>query len=977
MTDLRFGVLGPVQAVRDGRVVPVPAGRRRAVLACLLVHAGRPVAADSLIDAAWREDLPDEPRAALHTVVSRLRMALGADTLVSDAAGYALAVDEQAVDAHRFESLRTRARSAPPEEAAALLQEALALWRGPAYEEYADHDFTAPEAQRLERLRLDAIEEHAAAAADAGEHAEAIAEIEALLVDHPFRERAVELLVTTLYRAGRQADALARCRDYRATLSQELGLDPSPVLRDLEFRILGHDVPPGTGRRERLVAPAWLDTSTAFFGRETATADLVAAVASNRLVTVTGVGGVGKTRLVAQSLPALGERLQVPIAVVEFAQVQPGRVSTAVADALRLSPRARGVADDVLEYLSIAHALLVLDNCEHLRTEVAAFAEAVVPRCPWVRLVVTSRRRLGLASERVVPLAPFPMADGVGHPTQFGGNPAVQLFSDRVRRLRPSFAVTSENIGAVVELCRRVDGLPLGLELAASRAATFGVGPVLRWFGADPGGAPLRDLRGVVEWSARLLTTEQRRLLGLVAVFAGRFGPEDAARVAVRLGPWEEARAVVGALEELVEAHLVASDGPGMEVQYRMLALVRSFARQQLTESGEEEAARHAHAEWVREVVDQALGEWISGNATVASGRLARVGPDAIAALRWTMDAGRLDVAASIAGAITLCLHWLPGVELGDLVVEVAQRCAVSDPGPRRALGLAAGAMTSAERGDLKRTRDLAAAALDSSETDLPRLLACMALAVSTFYSAEHEESAAWLDRAAELSDLPAAYQVEPHITRALLDRYRDDLAAARASVSVALVGAAASRAEGARAFALYASGEIEARDDPDHGAALFREAAEEAERIGAAHVSQVSRLALFAALVRSERHGEALRLVLPLLQDLRRAGTWPQIWTTLRIAAELLTAHERREDAAFLLAAARTAPTAPPLVGEDVTRYGRLSDQLTCHLGVPVVTRIGELAAGTPRAQVLGRAMDLLSDLGGDLARPCPARPA
>jgi hypothetical protein len=220
------------------------------------------------------------------------------------------------------------------------------------------------------------------------------------------------------------------------------------------------------------------------------------------------------------------------------------------------------------------------------------------------------------------------------------------------------------------------------------------------------------------------------------------------------------------------------------------------------------------------------------------------------------------------------------------------------------------------------------------------------------------------LEKAADLPDLPAGYRAEPHITRALLACAHGDVATARDSVTVALVGSEAAGAEAARAFALYASGEIEARDDPDRGAAAFRAAAAEAERIGSAHISQVSRLALLAVLVRRGSHDEALDLVVPLLQDVRRAGAWPQVWTTLRIAAELLAARERREEVVLLLAAAEAAPSAPPLVGDDISRYALLSQEVGRHLGTDVVDRIRDLAAAVPRAQIVDRAMALLGEL-------------
>lgn len=962
VTDLRFGVLGSLAAWRDSAPVAVPTGRRRAILACLLVHAGHPVSADVLVDAAWGEGagLPEDPRAALHIAVSRLRTALGAGVLVSQTTGYALTMKTEAVDAQRFESLRSQAKSAPPERAVALLREAVALWRGPAYADFADREFAAIEAARLDRARLDAAEELAASLMVIGDYEEAAATLEALLDDHPLREHALALLMTALYRAGRQTEALVRFRAHRELMREDLGLDPAPALTDLESRILGHSMPKSPPSDEDCHPPAWLDTSTAFFGRESVRADLVEQVSRNRLTTVTGIGGVGKTRLVAEALPELSVRLRVPITVVELAAAHSGRVSTAVAGALGLTPRVGAIAEDVLEYLGAARRLVVIDNCEHLRAEVADFAGAVIRRCPGVRLLATSRHRLGLPTERIIPLVPLPVPGPVAEVPELESSPAMRLLVDRMNRLRPTGDTDREADGRLRELCRQLDGLPLAIELAASRAAALGTESVLRSLTTDLAGEPMRDLRQVVDWSARLLTRDQRRLLGYLAVFADSFDAGDVADVGSRLGPWTDDGGVLGALEELVEANLLVTRGSGPD--YRMLALVRAFATRRLADSGEEERARLAHAGWVRDVAAQAAQDWVSNAAARANRRLLRLSPDVNTALLWTLAAGRLDVAADIAGAVKLCLHWLPGVELAQLIIRVGQRCADAEPDPRLAVGLGAGALASAQAGDQVVTEPLAAAALARADADTPRFLAALALAVSHFYAGRHSECEVWLDRLMELRDVGPGYRVEPHSTRALVACARDDLAAARSSVSIARAGAAAAGASAARAFALYVAGEIEARGDPAAAAILFREAAAEAEWIGAAQISQLSRLALFAVLVRRGEHQDAFNLGVPLLQDIRRAGSWPQIWTTIRISAELLAVRDRREDAAFLLGAAQAAPTAPPLVGDDVGRYAGLWAELRRTLGESVVERISDLAAGLPRTQVIDRAAAVLA---------------
>lgn len=957
MPDLRFGILGPLEVFRGDEPVPVPGGRRRAVLACLLVHAPRPVPADVLIEAAWGEELPADPRSALNTIISRLRAALGAEVVWLDPAGYVLDVGNGCVDAHRFEALCTRAQSGPPREAGPMLDGALALWRGSVYAEFADRDFATGEAERLERLRMDTVEARAAAAIDEGDAGSAITVLEELLADQPFREHAVELLLTALYRAGRQADALARYRAYRAMLSEELGLDPSPVLRDLESRILNHDVLPAPAESAPPAPPHWLDTSTAFVGRDTALEDLVAAVGTDRVVTVTGVGGVGKTRLVAHALPALSERLRVPITVVELAGVQPGHVGTAVAETFEI--RQQTLADtDIIEYLSISHGVLVLDNCEHVLDEVVALVGAVVRRCPRIRVLATSRHRLGMPSERVLPLAPFPVPRPGTDLARLELNAAVRLFTDRVRRLRPSFGLTADTVAIVADICRRLDGLPLALELAASRAAGLGVDAVRERLDEPP-----TDLHDMVAWSYRLLTAEQRRLLASLSVFTGDFDVDATQGMARELGPWHADGGVAGVLAELADSSLLdCHDGRG-EVRYRMLAIVRSFAAQRLVESGNADSTHLAHARWVQQVVEHSAREWVHGDSVAAFGRLNQYRPDVVSAVGWARDAQQFALAGSITGAVKLCVHWIPGFELSELIVDVARRCAETAH-VRHALAVGAGAYSLAERGDPEGAKQLADRAADLAETPHEHFLAWIAIGVATIYSGAHNESATWWRQIATMPDLEPVYRAEGDISLALLSCFHDDLTAAREKASVARTATEAAGAGAAYAFARYAEGEVEVKTDPERAVATLRDAATQADRAGATHVSQVSHLALFAALARLDRQDEAVDVAVPLLQAVWRAGAWPQVWTTLRIVAELLTSRGHAQDAALLLAAAHAAPSAPPPVGDDVDRYAKLSAELRGTLGDTVVDRIGDLAASFQHAQVVDRAVTLLDDL-------------
>ena len=318
-----FGVLGTLQADRDGSSLPLPSRRQRAVLAALLTRAGRPVPADELVEAAWGERLPDHPKAALQTVLSRLRATLGAELISADISGYRLNVPADGVDASRFEALRERAAHAPDAAAAGLLDAALALWRGPAYAEFADCGFASTEAARLNELRAATVEDYADLSLRSGRATDAIAHLEALQASEPWRDRCVGLLMRALCGSGRATEALQVYDRHRRGLAAEFGLDPSPALQDLQARILRNELPEAPRPVPR--PPRWFAVSTPFVGRDTEMATLVDAVRSNQLVTVTGIGGVGKTRLVAESLGELAAQLKMPVAVAELGRRTRGK----------------------------------------------------------------------------------------------------------------------------------------------------------------------------------------------------------------------------------------------------------------------------------------------------------------------------------------------------------------------------------------------------------------------------------------------------------------------------------------------------------------------------------------------------------------------------------------------------------------------------------------------------------------------------
>ncbi len=952
MAELRLGVLGALQVVVDGEERPVPPGRQRAVLARLLVDADQPVSGDALVEAAWPDMSPEDPRRALRTVLSRLRSVLGSDRIIREPTGYRLAVPPSAVDAGEFEQLVEDARQTGATRAEHLLRRALSLWRGPPYGEYDTAWFAASEKQRLERLRADALEAHATVLLHTGDPAAAVADLEGLLERDPFREQAVELLARALYEAGRQTEALDRLRAHRRRLVSELGLDPGPALIALEQRILGHSLPPSPAL-PRL--PDWLDTSTAFIGREDEVAAVVGALAAHSVTVITGPGGVGKSRLAAEALVRADERLELPVTVVELVSVTGRGVVAAVADALGLRSQGSSLQESVVEYLGASPHLLVLDNCEHVRDQVAPLVDQIVRRCRDVRVLATSRRRLGILSELVIPLDPLALPDPAATVGVQSAAASVRLLADRVRRLRPTFAVTPENTPQVAQLCRRCDGLPLAVELAASRVANSGVDEVVRQL-SDPGPGGAADaLDAVVEWSVRLLEPQQRELLHCLAVFAGSFDTDDARRMAERL-PWDHD--VGAALPELVESCLVVAHLSGGTCRHHLLEMVRAHAARGLAASGREDVARRAHAEWVRDTVAAIRADWSRGDGADAAARLDACSAEVANALRHVLDSGDLVLGADLSHAVGRCLHWTPRLELADLLLELGRRGA-RDGRPALAPALGVAAFLAAERGELDRARSLGTTALTMSRVPDDLVMVWLALAVSAMYAGDLIESARWFRKLATLPEFTG----EAHSSLALIACYRDELAAAGEHARIALAARPTS-SDATHAFARYAAGEVAARDDPARGEALLAGAAEEARRVGAEQVHRVARVARFALLVRGGRLTEAAELGLPLVRELRRRGNWNQAWTMMRLVAELLVGVERWPDAAYLLAAAREAPSAPPPVGQDIARYDAMWRAIEQALGSTVVRQIGVLAARDPRGQVVSRAERALSEV-------------
>jgi predicted ATPase/DNA-binding SARP family transcriptional activator len=727
-----FGILGATRVVgADGAEVALGGPRRRALLALLLLDAGRLVPAERLIDGLYGDEPPAGVGNAVQSQISRLRQVLPVP-LEGHPAGYRLAVDPDQVDAHRFRRLSAEGRAAlaadDPGAAEELLREALALWRGPALADVGDAPFAAAQIVRLGELRTGALEDRIDAELALGRHRSLVAELGELVAAHPLRERLRGQLMRALYGSGRQSEALEAYEKARRELAESLGADPGPELAAVHLAVLrgdpallprvnpvastgpapstrpvspgglvpptagpvspagrtgnvpretdtgdsagaGGHVPRGTssspgpsaaaGRAGRDRTPeaeapprhALPVQLTSFVGRSAELVRIGEQLSRHRLITLTGPGGAGKTRLAVEAAGRYAyDACFVPLAGIsdgaELPQAVLGALGLREGGLLAGGPVAPGGGPDPVVRITAAlgdrPVLLVLDNCEHVVEDAARLAERLLAGSPGLRLLVTSREALGINGERLCPVPTLDLPSPGTDREQALRSPAVRLFTERATAVRPDFdpAADPATLDAVLRLCTALDGLPLAIELAAARLRSLSVIDIADRLGALPaddvpyslGVRPdalfrllsrgsrtaqprQRTLRGVVDWSWDLLPDDERAVLRRVSVFAGGWTPAAAEAVCADgpdggpdggpsgadgrgQGAGILAEDVLDLLDALVDKSLVVAeqpDGVG-RVRYRTLESIRAYGAERLAEAGETEAVRRAHA---------------------------------------------------------------------------------------------------------------------------------------------------------------------------------------------------------------------------------------------------------------------------------------------------------------------------------------------------------------------------------------------
>lgn len=934
---IRFGVLGPLEVTVDGAPVPLPGARTRALLVALLLEPRRVVPASRLVEALWGDDVADTSANALHQLVSRLRSRLGenGETWVrTRPPGYVLDVAADSIDAEDFEARCREARALradDPGRALEVVDGALGLWRGPAYAELAD-GFARPAAVRLEELKVAATEERAALLLETGHVAEAVGAAQDLRAAYPLRERPVEVLMAALHAAGRTTDALAAFRDHRDALAEETGLDPGPALRDLEQRILRDEHAPTPAKPAAPAAPAaqpptdsdsapsaasgrslpWLPGP--MLGRERDAALLEECLQSRRLVTLVGPGGVGKTRLALETAHALADRGR-RVWWVDLSAAGDRRLVDVVAEAANVEAPGGDGIDALVGAWGGAEMMLCLDNAETVLSDVAPLVEELLHRCPGVTVLATSRERLAVGFEHVHRLAPLALPRDAGR-----DNAAVRLFIERAPGIETG-ELADEEIDLVAAICRRLDGLPLAIEIGAAHAPLFGLKALAERVDAGidvvAGGrrtaaARHRTLRDVVDWSYGLLTPDEATLFRRLAVFPSSFTVDQA--TAVCHDAELAASAVAPALVRLAEQSMVqASHG-----RFWLLETLRAYATDLLAhEDADALRSRHARDTATRLA---ALRDRLGTTEEVAAvDGIRSLLPDLHAAWEHARQHDHelgVDLAADI-------LNYAYQRGRRDLLAWGTEVATWDVEHPRLPSALTAAAGAAWTGGQFPEARRLATRGVEVAAGGHEAAGPTMQLANLAMFEGRDEEAAALYHRVTELlastgADLGA---LTSEVCEAQVACYAGDTERARAMMQD-LVGRAEEMGHPSTiAWARFVLGETLSESDPAAADEEYRAAAAAAEAADSRFFLNLARSSRVGLLARRGPVGHALEGFEQVMDQWEDIGNEALHWMVLLSLADFLARAGVDEPAAQLVGAVLATRDRHPMLPPQVRR--------------------------------------------------------
>jgi predicted ATPase/DNA-binding SARP family transcriptional activator len=925
---LRVDLLGPLAVTVEGRTVDVPGGRRRALLALLALDAGRTVGIQRLIDALWPDDPPDNAVPALYNHISRVRGHLGrlAGRLERRANGYRLHLEPWELDVDAVHRL------AADDPAAAL-----SLWRGPALEEFRSQPEFESDSVRLGELQLELVDALLERRLAGGE--QVAMDAAAAATAAPLRERTTLLQIRALAAEGRTAEAMAAAQAFRRRLVDETGLDPTPALAELEKRVAAGSV--GRPAAARVARP-----SGPMVGRQHEREEVLRLLADHAVVILTGAGGVGKTRLGLDIAADADEAVVVPLAVVDRAE----HVCQAVASTLGLRMTGDVHPAGVAAALADRSLFLVLDNCEHVAAACRDLVIALRRSSPGVRVLATSRVTLQVPGEYVVRLQPLAVPRDAADLDALRRRPSVRAFVEHARRRRTSYELADEEAADLVEILQRLDGLPLGIELAARQVGLMPMRDVLTRLDRaldlatgleGPEAQRQRTLRATIASSYRLITPDEQWLLRAIAPFAG--GVDVATVEALSVGLLEDP---VDLLHRLVDASLLVADAAAG--RYRLLFTVRAFLHDEIERLAERDEATARFVSRCR-VVAEEIGTRMAGADEARVDRRLRAELDNLRAAR---DLASFDDRVAITLGVNQVATWRDLPEIWSWGTELAADSRIVGH-PSRPAVLAAAAEAARLTGELDEAERLAREAIDAGD----EIRGWGVLGVVAHFRGDFGAAReGWLRAAATpgpeeatfvgSAALAAAYDGDRQSARTLLDRAR-----------------LTSRCGSHRAFVAYVEGELL---PPAQAIACYSAAIREAVSVGCSFIEGVARVSLASAQARTGNVSGAADGFAFLIEFWRRTGQATQLWTTARNAAEMLASAGRRSTAALLLVVADAIPGAaavsPEIARNSARSFVRVEETVNedelrhvrdeaARLGAPAVldravTELGQLAS-------------------------------